>query len=199
MKNIRNLITILFVNLIFISTGISQITGKIETDAGKIKFKANTVVYIEQVDAKFTPPKKNPVINQLGLKFIPHILPVITGTTVNFLNSDDVLHNVFSPDACAGKFNLGTWAKNKTKSHKYEKLGCESVLLCNVHPEMEAYIIVLQNPYFAVTDKNGNFSIKNVPPGKYNLKVWNVRLRAKDQKITVPTSKKLNVNFKLTK
>lgn len=199
MKILRNLLTGLLVYLICISSGVSQITGTIETDASKIKFKANTIVYIEHTDAKFSLPEKNPVINQLGLKFTPRVLPVIIGTTVDFLNSDDVLHNVFSPDACANKFNLGTWPKNETKSFKYEKLGCESVLLCNVHPEMEAYVVVLQNPYFAVTDKNGNFIIENVPPGKYNLKVWNERLRAKDQEITVPASGKLEVSYTLTK
>ncbi|KKL67154.1 hypothetical protein LCGC14_2137840, partial [marine sediment metagenome] len=98
------------------------------------------------------------------------------------------LHNVFTPDACANKFNLGTWPKNEMRSFTYDKLGCESVLLCNVHPEMEAFVLVLQNPYFAVPDGSGNFRIDNVPPGRYTLKVWNDRLRAEEQEISVSNS-----------
>jgi len=133
----------------------------------------------------------------LGLEFVPHVLPIIVGTTVDFLNSDDVLHNVFSPDSCSDKFNLGTWPKNESKTHKYEKLGCESVLLCNVHPEMQSYVIVLQNPYFAVTDKEGNFNIENIPPGNYTLKVWNEKLKAQEKQITVPKLGTIQINFEL--
>lgn len=175
----------------------AQVTGKIS--ASKVMYKANTVVYIKKAKGNFSPLQKNPVMDQKDLKFIPHVLPVLVGTTVDFKNSDDVLHNVFSPDSCAGKFNLGTWPKNDSKTHKYDKLGCESVLLCNVHPEMEAYILVLQNPYFAVTDREGNFKIENVPPGNYTLKVWNERLKAKAEQITVPQTGNLQVNFELIK
>jgi plastocyanin len=177
----------------------SQIKGKIEVDPGKETYLANNVIYIEYVDGEYTPDDKNPVMNQQGLKFVPHVLPVLTGTTVDFLNSDDVLHNVFSPDKCADKFNLGTWSKNETRSHTYEKLGCESVILCNVHPEMEAYVVVLQNPFFTVSNSSGQFQIDDVPPGKYILKVWNERLRADDQEITVPSSGDVQVNFKLAR
>lgn len=174
----------------------AQITGKV--DADKAKYKPNTVVYIEKAEGNFK-PGANAKMDQKNLVFIPHVLPVLVGTTVDFLNSDDVLHNVFTPDACANKFNLGSYKKGEFKSHKYDKLGCQTVILCNVHPEMEAYIVVVQNPYFSVTDKDGNFTIKNVPPGKYTLKVWNEKLRADSQEITVPASGKLEVNFKLKK
>ncbi len=64
---------------------------------------------------------------------------------------------------------------------------------------MEAYVIVLQNPYFAVTDKEGNFNIENIPPGDYTLKVWNEKLKAKEEQITVPESGTIQVNFELIK
>lgn len=192
-------IYLLLIVLCFTSAinGFAQITGKVEAD--KAKYKANTIVYIEKADGNFKPSAKNPSMDQKNLTFIPKILPVIVGSTVDFLNADDVLHNVFSPDACADKFNLGSWPKGQIRSHKYDKLGCQSVVLCNVHPEMEAYVVVLQNPYYAVTDKEGNYSIKNVPPGKYTLKIWNEKLNAPDQEITMPASGKLEVNFQMKK
>ncbi|RLD26730.1 MAG: hypothetical protein DRI75_11130 [Bacteroidetes bacterium] len=197
MKNINYFLTLLFVLFVFISPGISQINGKIETDVDLVKYKSNTVVYIEHIEGIFSPPDDNPVVNQIGLKFVPHVLPIIVGTTVDFLNSDDVLHNVFSPDYCSEKFNLGTWPKNESKTHKYEILGCESVLLCNVHPEMQSYVLVLQNPYFTITDKEGNFNIENIPPGNYTLKVWNEKLKAQEKQITVPELGTIQINFEL--
>ena len=176
----------------------SQITGKILSESNKVKYKANTVIYIENADGNFKPPAKNPEMNQHNLTFIPRVLPVVAGTTVDFLNSDNVMHNVFCPDDCS-KFNLGSWAKGEKKSHKYDNVGCHAVILCNVHPEMEAYVIVLQNPYFAVSDKEGNYTIKNVPPGKYTLKIWNEKLKASSKEIIIASSGKAEVNFYLKK
>lgn len=176
----------------------AQITGKVETEQTKTKYKANTVVYIEKAEGNFKPSAKHAQMDQKNLTFIPRVLPVMVGSTVDFLNNDDVLHNVFCPDKCS-KFDLGSYGKGVVKSYKYDKIGCQSVILCNVHPEMEAYIIVLQNPYFAVTDKEGNFSIKGVPAGKYTIQVWNEKLKSAPQQITVPASGKLVVNFNLAK
>ena len=176
----------------------SQITGQVTTDPAKAKYRANTIVYIEKASGAFAPPSKNPHMDQKNLTFIPRVLPILVGTTVDFMNSDDVLHNVFCPDACA-KFDLGQYPKGVIKTHKYDKVGCQSVVLCNVHPEMEAYVVVMQNPYYAVTDKEGNFKIPNVPPGKYTLSVWNEKLNAAGQSITVPASGSVMVNFSLAK
>jgi plastocyanin len=198
MKQIFLLISVLAFTLsICNKTYAGEIAGHVDTDANKTKYKANTVVFIEKADGNFKAPSKNSEMNQKNLTFVPHVLPILAGTTVNFLNNDDVLHNVFSPDACCNKFNLGSWKKGEVKTHKYDKAGCNSVLLCNVHPEMEAYVIVLQNPYFAITDRDGNFSIKNVPAGKYTLKVWNEKLKAPSQEVTVKG--KVDVSFQLKK
>lgn len=188
-------IIILLTGLIKLEAAGGKISGIVE--AKKSKYKVNTIVFIEKVKGNFKPLKKNPVVNQKGLTFIPHVLPVVQGTTVDFLNSDKVLHNVFSPDDCAGNFNLGSWPQGKIKSKIYDNIGCESVVLCNVHPEMEAYVVVLQNPYFAVTNKNGEFQIDNVPRGTYILKVWNEKLKADKQEIKVTKSGTVKVKFKL--
>ncbi len=144
-----------------------EITGKVT--AAKKKYLPNAVIYIDSVKGDFKPPEKHPVMNQKNLVFQPHVLPILAGTTVDFLNSDDVAHNVFSPDESAGKFNLGTWPKGQIKSYTFEKRCknvCDAVLLCNVHPEMEAFVVMMQNPYFSTTDEEGNFSIASVPAGK---------------------------------
>ncbi len=198
MERTIKLISFIVVLTFSVQYGYSQITGKVSTDAGKVKYRANTIIYIEKAVGIFKPPPKNPHMDQKNLTFVPRVLPIVAGTTVDFVNSDDVLHNVFCPDACA-KFDLGKYPKGVVKSHKYEKVGCQSVVLCNVHPEMEAYVIVLQNSYYAVTDADGNFKISNVPPGNYVLMVWNEKLQAPNQNISVPASGTLSVNFTLSK
>jgi copper binding plastocyanin/azurin family protein len=109
------------------------------------------------------------VVNQKDLVFVPHIVPVLAGTTVDFLNSDTVRHNVFSPDG--EKFNLGTWPKGETRPHTFAKPGVYT-LLCNVHPEMEAFVVVLENPFFAFSGKDGSFRIEHVPAGKFTLQAF---------------------------
>jgi len=124
----------------------------------------------------------------MNLVFSPHVLPILVGTTVDFLNSDAVLHNVFSPDACADKFNLGTWPKGQIKSYQFKKECVSATLLCKVHPEMEAFVVAVPTPYFAVTKPDGSFHIANVPDGAYTVKVWHPKLKATQKAVTVAGS-----------
>jgi plastocyanin len=127
----------------------------------------HAVVYVEKVPGKFQ--AGHAVMDQKNKVFIPYLLPVVQGTTVEFHNSDNLQHNVFGVGAV--EFNLGTYGQGATKGSKFDKPG-EVDILCNVHPEMAAYILVLQNPYFTQPDGSGKFRIANVPPGEYVLKVW---------------------------
>lgn len=173
-----------------------DIQGKI-TAKGR-KHNGDAVIYIQKIEGKTFTASENPAkMDQKNLVFYPHVLPVLKGTEVEFLNSDDVLHNVFSPDDCADKFNLGSWPKGESRSYKFNKPGCISVMLCNVHPEMEAYVLVLETPYFAVSDKDGNYTIKNVPAGKYTLKVWHEKLKEQSVEITVTNDGCVTQNFEL--
>lgn len=191
---------ILLVIFFFVPNGYAgTIKGKVEAKKGA-KHSGNTVIYIEKISGKqFDPPKEPVTMDQKNLVFIPHVLPIVVGTTVKYLNSDDVLHNVFTPDKCAEKFNLGTWPKGQARSYTFKTLGCGAVMLCNVHPEMEAYVVVLQNPYFAVSAKDGSYVIKNVPAGKYTFKIWHEKLKGASQEITVPESGEVEVNFEIKK
>lgn len=153
------------------------------------KDSGNAIIFLEKIEGKtFTPPSEHAIINQKNLTFIPHVLPVLVGTTVDFLNSDDVLHNVFTPDKCADNFNLGTWPKGQVKSFTFKNPGCRAVLLCKVHPEMEGFVVVLETPYFAVSNVDGSYTIKNVPSGNYTLSIWHEKLKGASVKITVPDS-----------
>jgi plastocyanin len=160
----------------------------------------DAVIFIEKVPGKtFAAPKEHPRMDQKNMTFIPHVMPVLAGTTVDFLNSDDVLHNVFSPDKCAEKFNLGSWPKGQTKSYTFKDAGCNVTLLCNVHPEMEGYVVVLENPYFAVSAKDGSYAIKDVPPGKYTLKIWHEKLKGQDATVEVPEKGNATSDFEIHK
>jgi len=173
-----------------------NIVGKVK--APGMKNSANAVVYIEKVGGKSFPvPQEHALMDQKGLKFEPHVLPVLAGTTVDFLNSDDVLHNVFSPDACAGKVNLGTWPKGQKRSYTFKDPGCQAVLLCNVHPEMEAFVVVCETPYYAVTSPDGSYEIKNVPAGKYTLKIWHEKDKGQPVAVEVPEKGDAKIDFEL--
>lgn len=174
-----------------------DLTGKITArgarDAG------NAVVYIGKIAEKtFTPPKEPVEMDQKDMTFIPHVLPVLVGTTVKFFNSDPVLHNIFSPDAVADKMNLGSWPKGQSRDFTFKKPGV-AALLCNVHPEMSAYVVVVETPYFAVSAKDGSYTIKNVPPGKYTLKIWHEKLKGKPVEITVPETGTATADFLITR
>ncbi len=153
------------------------------------------LVYIDHVNGEFPPPKENPHMSQKGMTFQPHILPVLKGSTVDFTNDDTVAHNVFAPPGSATSFNLGIYGTGVKKTQLFDNLG-EVPLLCSVHPEMSAFVLVLQNPYYALTDNKGNFEIKDVPPGTYQLKVWDEKLKEASQQVTVEAGKTTTLEFK---
>src|SRR5579863_3126668 len=150
-----------------------DIKGKVSVQG--LKSPGNIAVYVDSIpDKKFDPPSQHVVIDQKKMEFIPHVVVILQGTTVDFTNSDPVGHNVYWPSISGNKkltHNLGTWPKGDKKSFQFNDLGVAS-LLCNVHPEMSGYVVVVATPYFAVTDKDGNYEIKDVPAGKYTLKTW---------------------------
>lgn len=142
------------------------------------------VVYLEKEGLSVQPPAKPIVLDQQELIFMPHVLPIVVGTTVEFPNNDKVRHNVFAPRKSAKRFNLGTYPPGSTRTEIFETPGIVP-LLCNVHSEMSAYIIVLETPYFATTESSGAFSIKDVAPGEYTLKTWHERAKEVEQQLTV--------------
>ena len=174
--------------------GSGTIQGMVK--AKKAKYLRDTLVYIESVTNSFEPPQEHAVMDQKNMAFIPHVLPLLKGTTVDFLNSDMVQHNVYSSDAVADNVNLGTWLKGEVRPFTFNKSGVAS-MRCNVHVDMLAYVLVLQNPYFAKVNNDGNFSITNIPEGKYVVKLWNERYKAEDRQVEVKANTTSTIEFEL--
>ena len=157
--------------------------------SGKVSgMKGRSVVYVDTIAGKtFPAPKEHPVMDQKGLLFSPHVMAVQQGTTVEFLNSDNVQHNVFwsaiGNDKKAGH-NMGTWPKGEKRPYTFDKPGVVP-LLCNVHPEMGGYVVVSPTPYFSETDDAGNYTIKDVPDGSYNVVVWHEGAKNQTKPLTV--------------
>ncbi len=172
-----------------------DIRGKVA--AHGVRNSADAVVYVDRIAGKaFAAPAAHAKIDQKNMQFLPHVLPVLEGTTVDFLNSDALLHNVFSPDACADRFNLGTWPLGQMKSFTFKK-ECFASLLCKVHPEMEGFVAALPTPFFAVTSADGSYHIKDVPDGTYTVKVWHPKLKAAQKSVTVKGA--TEANFEIAK
>lgn len=154
-----------------------------------------SVVWLEAAGKTFPAPEQHVLLDQRNLMFQPHLVVVQAGTTVDFLNSDNVAHNVFWPSVSGDKkasHNLGTWPKGEKKGFKFEKPGVVPVL-CNVHPEMSAFVIVSPTPYFAQTDATGNFTIANVPDGNYTITVWHEGAKPVSKPITVKGDTNVNL------
>jgi plastocyanin len=133
---------------------------------------ADAVVYLEgQVERPPVQPPPRLVMDQKDLAFVPGTLPVVRGTTVDFRNSDDVEHNVFSPSDVAKRFDLGTYRRGESRSVVFDQVG-EVLILCNIHMEMAASILVLRDPFFARVDADGRYRIEGVPAGTYRLRLW---------------------------
>jgi len=201
-----------FVSLTFIAFPLNAFAGKIK---GTVKVQglrtpANVVVYLgkaPQMDVDLS--KTNFVMDQRNLEFIPHVLPIPVGSPIVFPNNDKVNHNVFSMSR-TNKFNLGSYSPGESKTVVFDKPGIVE-LRCDVHAEMAAYILVMKNPYFAVTDNKGNFQIPDdsylqqaglegiadLPESKYFIKTWHKKLKTHKKAVTVPENADVTVQLNL--
>jgi plastocyanin len=178
-----------------------DVQGKVTAQGMRSRTPENIVVYIDNVSGKaFLPPVQHAIMDQVQMVFVPRVLVIVKGTTVNFLNDDPVQHNVYWPAINHDRklaHNMGTWPQGIVKSFTFNELG-DVPLLCKVHSEMSGYIVVVPTPYFALTDKEGSFTIKNVPPGQYTLKTWSEEAKPETQAVTVGTGV-ANVTLTVTK
>ena len=189
---------ILYLPLILAAVCMAAQAGDI---SGKvIAGKGISVVYVEAVPGKTFPAPTIPLqMDQKSLLFQPHILVAPVGSTVEFLNSDKVQHNIFWPAINGNKklgHNLGTWPTGEKRAFKFDAAGIVP-LLCNVHPEMSGYVIVTPTPFYAESDAVGSFKIANVPDGSYTVTAWHEGFKTQSKPVTVAGAS--TVEFTLSK
>lgn len=149
---------------------------------------SGAAVYLHPLDQEIPPVPRDAAIDQAHLRFVPSVLVVSPGSPVRFMNSDPLMHNVFGPGIREGDtFDLGTYPTGAYATWTFRREGVH-VVLCHIHPEMVAYVVVTDAPFHAVTAGDGTFRIDEVPPGRYRVSVWHAR-RSRDTttlEITVP-------------
>jgi plastocyanin len=176
-----------------------DVKGKV-SETG-LKSAENIAVYIDAVSGKkFDPPSQHVSVDQRDLKFVPQTIVILRGTTVDFLNSDHVIHNVHWSSIGGDKalaHGLPPVSPGQTQSFQFDHIGTATTL-CSFHFEMIGYIVIVPTPYFALTGYDGTFTIKNVPPGTYTLKTWSADGKPTTQSITV-TDATTNVEVAVVK
>lgn len=164
----------------------------------------NVVLYLEG-DSAAIPASAEKIargrrgsIAQHGERFVPHVLAVMVGATVDFPNQDDLYHNVFSLSAAAGNggFDLGRYPKGSSRSWTFPKVGTVAVF-CHIHTDMSATLLVLANPFFATPDENHHYVIDDVPEGDYTIIAWHERIKPIYRHIHVVAGQSTPVPFNI--
>lgn len=157
----------------------------------------NVVLYLNAPDAEThdaTPPASaRAEMVQRDERFVPHVLPVLRGSTVRFPNDDDVFHNVFSLST-ARTFDLGRYPKGNAKSVTFDRAGVVQVF-CHIHSDMSAVVLVLDDPHFTTANESGHFTLADVPPGEYTLVAWHERIRPIQRTIRVVAGETTRADF----
>lgn len=153
------------------------------------------VVYIDGPAAEKPAKPVIKMITQKGVTFNPRVTPIMAGTIIEWPNQDEIYHNVFSISE-AKQFDLELYKSPEIKRVPFDKPGRVDVF-CSIHTTMNCIILVLENPWFALSDANGRYSITNVPPGTYKLKAWHERLPIVTKEVVVPASGDLKVDITL--
>jgi len=167
--------------------GFAQIRGNVSLSHGRVG--ASAVVFLE--GAVRSHPLSKFVVDQRDRRFTPHISVVTVGTEVQFPNHDTIFHNVFA-DYDAKRFDLGMYPRGTEKREIFNKPGVVA-LMCSIHPDMSAFIIVVDTPYYTIADKSGHFVLSNIPVGTYTLRVWHESGQIESQRITVNGDALINV------
>jgi plastocyanin len=153
----------------------------------------NVVVYLKDPPFRGALPVSRVELHQENETFIPHVLAITRGSTVDFPNDDPFFHNVFSLSSAAS-FNLGRYPRGKSRPQTFTRAGLVKVF-CDIHSHMSASILVLDHPYFAIPNTEGNYEIRNVPAGQYTIVGWHERVGERSASVRVDAGKPVTVDL----
>ena len=183
------------VQLIRRAPGYGYSMGNMPEMRTRVSENENVVIYMKGKGLRLSSDSESTheTMNQKNATFIPHVLPILKGTTVDFVNEDKTYHDVFSLSPIK-KFNIGRRPTGENVPVKFDKAGIAQIF-CDIHADMSAFIVVLDNPFFTKPDSRGSFRIDNVPPGTYVVKAWHERLHAREQTVTITAGSTTTVHF----
>jgi len=184
---------------------LGDICGKLHTEkvttrhfvVGPNGALANVFVYLKEGAPQGGKPAQEPLLDQKGCMYEPYVLGAMAGQPIKIRNSDPFLHNVHATPKINKEFNFAQMVQGGSNEKVFEKPEVLVRMKCDVHPWMFAYIGVCENPYYAVTDKDGSFKIANVPAGNYTIEAYHLKAGNKVEKITLGASDSKTVNFEL--
>src|SRR3954462_1435489 len=164
------------------------------------KSLANVFVYVKDGlgNYVFDAPTETAKIDQKECRYHPHVFGMRVGQALEIVNSDPTLHNIHAMPKANSEFNNGQPIQGMKMTHTFDKKEVMVPFKCDVHGWMNAYVGVLDHPYYAVTDKDGKFDLRTLPPGTYTIEAWHEKLGTQTQKVTIgeKETKDITVAFK---
>ena len=154
----------------------------------------HVVVYVKDAPKTQVPPMRAE-IRQRGENFVPRVVAITVGSTVDFPNDDPIYHNVFSLSRTK-TFDLGRFPKGKSRGERFDKPGVVKVF-CQIHSHMSATVLVFDHPWFAIPDEQGNFDLSGVPPGMHEITAWHERLGDTAMSLRVEPGRPATIDFVL--
>jgi len=157
--------------------------------------RANVVIYLKSTPAIAVAQASSqaPQIKQMGETFVPHVLPIVQGTTVDFPNQDPIFHNVFSLSGTKS-FDLGRYPKGDSRSVTFDQTGIVPVF-CHLHSNMSAIVLVLDNTFFTTPNAEGRYRIENIPAGTYTIVGWHERSEPVERQVEVLPGQPVELNI----
>jgi plastocyanin len=167
----------------------SEVRGVVKITGAKVV--AGAVVSLHAPGLKLVPPDEPVRIEQKGFRLVPRVVAIQAGTTIRFANEDPEPQNVYSPE---GRYNLGAWPTGAAKELVFRIAGVYSQL-SSLHPDVRGFVVVLDTPYYAVSDETGHFEMHDVPAGKYRLEVWHEETAGLAREVTVEPEQPLKLEL----
>jgi plastocyanin len=158
---------------------------------------ANVFVYVKDGLGSYVydPPAAGAKLDQHGCRYVPHVFGVRVGQQIEIINSDPTLHNIHAMPKANPEFNNGQPIQGMKMNHAFKAKEVMVPFKCDVHGWMNAYVGVLDHPYFAVSKEDGSFEIKGLPPGTYTIEAWHEKLGATTQSVTIGAKESKEVSF----